>query len=119
MEFIIFLGTMLGIFLFLFIFLGIHIGMEGEVHFPLGLAIIVITFLLIVSVRSYNFKKYHTVTYIKPTIKYFEKKSDKLMIVVDDTTLYKTDFRWLNTNNIMLKVMSYKGKTNKEYVIKE
>ena len=63
------------------------------------------------------FDKHKTIEYVKPTIHYFKKYDDKLVILVDGYTLTKTDVKWLNTNNIVLKIEHYNGRTNREYIV--
>ena len=87
--------------------------------FLMGVIAIVFTIVLVISVQSYNFDNNKTITYIKPQLKYFEKQPHQILIVVDDTSLYEKDFRWLDTNRIMLMIETYKGKTNKTYVLKD
>ena len=92
-------------------------------HLLCSLLIIVFSIMFIILTIEYHyerlFEQNKETIHIKPTIKYFEKQADKIMIVVDDTTLYKTHFKWLDTNSIMAKIEYYKGRTNTIYIIKE
>lgn len=111
-------GCLIGVLVAVWIISAVTYGMMG-MHVILSLIICVTTLFLVQQCNEYDFEKHHTTTYFKPTIKYFEKQSDKLMIVLDNTVIYKTDFRWLNTNSIMLEVKCYKDTTNKKICYKD